>query len=332
MATIVFKTSADMQRQAPPTVSPAVSPATVPQQRTLADLFTQYEDEYLIDKSRSTRNNFRSLFRQVLRDIGSLPLAQCTPDVFRAWKLRLSQSYQPSTINTYLPQLGRVFHVAVEDYGWLQAHPLTHIRKPSAGRGVVRFLSDEERRRLLVACQQSSHPHLYPIVLLALTTGGRKNEVRRLCWPEVDFQGGVVRYVRTKNKHSRAVPLIREAFLLLQRLAEARDPGLPWVFPAVRGDRAARPANVMPAWYEAKKAAGIQNFRFHDLRHTYASYLAMSGASLRDIAELLGHRNIQHTMIYAHLTQSHTASVVERLAQRFLASNPEQEGPNEYSV
>jgi integrase len=92
------------------------------------------------------------------------------------------------------------------------------------------------------------------------------------------------------------------------------------VFPCRTG---LKPVYIEQAWQAARHASGIHNFHFHDLRHTYASYMAMSGASLRDIAELLGHKDIQQTMVYAHLLPSHTTSVVERMMRQFL---PRQEG------
>lgn len=282
---------------------------------TLADLFEHYAQEYLSDKAPYTRYFNQLFFRRLLKELGPLPLTDVTPEVLRAWKMTTSQRCKPGSVRQYMKMLSAALRVAVEEYGWLKEHPLRVVRFPKPSRGRVRFLSDDERTALLDACQASSQPLLYPIVLTALSTGGRKNEVRTLAWSQVDLEHGLVSFLETKTDEPRRVPLVGEALVVLQRLFQGRQSACPWVFPNPRGNR---PLYFENAWQAAREESGIQHFRFHDLRHTFASYMAMSGASLRDIAELLGHKNIQQTMIYIHLLPSHTAGVVARMAQQFL--------------
>ena len=282
---------------------------------TLGDLFALYQQDILADKAPSYRYNMSKFFGQVLRALGDVPLDALTPDMLRAWKLDLQVRHTSSTVHRYLVRLGGVLRVAVEEYGWLDANPLRTVRRPSRGRGRVRFLGAEERARLLTACQASRCPLLYPLVALALATGGRRNELRFLQWPQVDLAAGVVRFVQTKTHLDRSVPLVGDARHLLDALAATRVPGVPWVFPSPDGQR---PRDMTDTWRRVRSRAGLVDFRFHDLRHTFASYMAMSGASLRDIAEVLGHKNIQQSMIYVHLLESHTKGVVERMVARFL--------------
>jgi integrase len=223
----------------------------------------------------------------------------------------LTRQYRPDTVRTYMGTLRGVFAVAVEDYEWLATNPLAPVRKPPASQGRLRFLSDAERERLLSACQQSAQPVLYLVVILALTTGARKNELMQLRWPDLDLERGFLRLAVTKTKMRRAVPITGLALTLLRQHAE--KPWSPWVFPRRDGAKA---VFIDDAWRTAVRRAGLSDFRFHDLRHTCASYLAMSGATLREIAEVLGHANIQRTMKYAHLVASHTAGVVERMTTR----------------
>jgi integrase len=282
---------------------------------TLATLFAHYQAEYLSDKGPVTRYQHQLFFRQVLRDLGPLPLQEVTPEVLRAWKTQLSVRCKHGTVHRYLRRLNAAFTVAVEDYHWLPENPLKRVHKPSPSPDRVRFLTQDERRRLLTACQQSPRACLYTLVLLALATGGRKNEVRTLRWSEVDLPGRQVRFLKTKTHTNRAVPLTGEAWQRLQQRGETRDLGVPWVFPNRSGTA---PVLIERDWRAALLASGVQDFRFHDLRHTFASYMAMSGATLREIADVLGHKNIQQTMKYAHLLPSHTAGVVARMAERFL--------------
>jgi integrase len=199
--------------------------------------------------------------------------------------------------------------------GWLDADPFAAVRLPGPGTPRVRYLSPDERTRLLAACRQSRNPLLYAVVVVALGTGGRKDEVRCLQWPAVDLEMRVVRFLHTKTHRARAVPLVGECYAVLHQLWQERRVAVPWVFPTWRGDR---PTPLTSPWETARAQAGITDLHFHDLRHTYASYLAMSGASLREVAELLGHANIQMSMRYVHLMPAHTRGVVERMAAQWL--------------
>jgi integrase len=305
----------------PPGVAPSRKPAGAP--RTLSDLFTRYQADHLSDRTANTQYQARQFFQQVLQELGDLPLSQVTADILRDWKIRLSQRCAHGTVHKYLVRLHAPFRAAVEEYCWLPANPLAKVQKPAMSRGRVRFLSVEERQRLLAACQHATHPMFYPFVLTALTTGGRKNEVRCLRWSEVDVETGLVRFLRTKTHQARSVPLTGEALERLRALARTRQAEVPWVFANQQGTA---PFLMEHLWQLALREAGIRDFRFHDLRHTFSSYLAMSGASLVEIAEVLGHKTLAMVKRYAHLSQAHTAGVVERMALQFIRRPLPQRG------
>jgi integrase len=290
------------------------TPVTI---HTLAELFDAYLAETQLEHERYTHYLQSTFLRTVLRELGPIPLEEVTTDLLRTWKLTLSERHTPGTVWRYMMHLQHVLDFAVE-VEWLLVNPMQKIRKPSPGRGRMRFLSEEELPRVLAACRASRTPVLYLIVVIALSTGGRKNEIRQLQWPHVDFAAGVLRFLKTKTHVPRSVPLLGEARTLLEALAHQRRPEVPWVFPSPRKEDA-QPLFIDYAWTEAVKKAGIAPCRFHDLRHTFASYMAMSGASLRDLAEVLGHQKLQHTMAYSHLLPSHTATMVERMGAQFLS-------------
>lgn len=106
------------------------------------------------------------------------------------------------------------------------------------------------------------------------------------------------------------------ALTLLREHARIRRIDSNFVFSGEKGSRSGAPWNPDNRWYKALKAAQISNFRLHDLRHSTASYLTMNGASLLEIAEVLGHKTLQMVKRYAHLTESHTANVVERMNEK----------------
>jgi integrase len=236
------------------------------------------------------------------------------PDLVRSWKAHRSQHRKPATVHKYLGRLSGALNFAVS-CGWLASNPLAQVRKPSPGSGRIRFLSEDERQRLLAACRVSQNPLLDSVILVALSTGGRKNEIRRLRWEHVDIEGAQVRFLKTKSHRARGVPIVGDTLATLEQLAQHRRQDIPWVFPSWRGKE---PVAIDSAWETARHHAHIEDFHFHDLRHTFASYMVMSGASLRDMAEVLGHVNIQMTLRYAHLMPSHTRGVVEQMHQRFL--------------
>jgi integrase len=159
------------------------------------------------------------------------------------------------------------------------------------------------------------------VVVLALSTGARKMELLSLTWTDVELLCGAIYLKDTKNKERRSLPLVGYALELIQQHAETQCPKSKWVFPNRTGTR---PYRIREVWKKAVKRAGIKNFRFHDLRHSAASYMLMNGATLGEIGEILGHRSFEMTKRYAHLSQEHTRGVVERMNQAIFGSNPAQ--------
>jgi integrase len=220
----------------------------------------------------------------------------------------------PATINRYMNALSHAFTIAINEWEWLQDHPMKKISKLPEPRGRVRFLDDDERKRLLNACQQVDSPYLYMFVVLALSTGARHGELTHLRWRDVDFKRKVIVLHDTKNKERRVLPLAHHALELIQAHHKERDTASDLVFPAPRNPR--EPWASRTSWLEALEKAKIEDFRFHDLRHSAASYLAMNGASLTEIAEVLGHKTLAMVKRYAHLSEAHTAKVVASMNQK----------------
>jgi len=197
---------------------------------------------------------------------------------------------------------------------WLERNPCERVAKSKENTGRVRFLSDEERVRLLNACRP--HADLYLAVLLALTTGARQAEVMSLRWGQIDFKRQVITLHETKNGDRRALPLVGEAFTLLQERGKVRDLKDDRIFPPTAKAKKAEYLDLRQPWEAALKTAEISDFHWHDLRHTAASYLAMSGVSLVEISKILGHRTMQMVSRYSHLSDEHIVATGEKLAAR----------------
>lgn len=216
----------------------------------------------------------------------------------------------PATINRYAASLAAVVTWAIKrriaPKGFV--HPCRSVERRTEDNEKTRFLSDEERERLLIACKGSKWPRLYALVLAALTTGARKGELLGLTWADIDRERGLATVGRSKNGDPKLLPLVPAVLDELRRFAGAPSDR---VFPSTR--RAQEPYSFEIRWKEALQAARVRQFRFHDLRHSCASMLAQSGATLLEIGDLLGHRQLQMTKRYSHLAAGHKAALVNRV-------------------
>ncbi|MCB1927740.1 MAG: site-specific integrase [Rhodocyclaceae bacterium] len=221
-----------------------------------------------------------------------------------------------ATINRYLATLSCAFTYAIRDLEWTDRNPVQRVRKGKEAAGRVRFLSDQERDRLLAECKASSNPHLYLAVVLALSTGSRQSEVMGLRWPQVDFERRTIRLLdgTTKNGHGRVLPLTGEAFSMLQDRAKVRDLHDDRVFIVPATGKAF--GSLRTAWEAALRRADVKDFRWHDLRHTAASYLMMCGVSSMEVAKILGHRTLEMTARYSHLSPERTVELGDVLSRR----------------
>ena len=220
-----------------------------------------------------------------------------------------------ATLNKYISALGSVFSWTIEQRlaprAW--AHPCRGVKLLPEAEGRVRFLSDDERERLFTGCRASLYPRLYPLVLTAMLTGARRGELLVLTWADIELDSGVARLGRTKNGDRRTL-------VLLPQVIEALRPFLSsdksrYVFGSTQS-RHQRPASIDTAWRHAIARASIQDFRFHDLRHCCASYLAQANVPLNVIADVLGHRRMDMTRRYAHLTtQTKAAAMLASLGK-----------------
>jgi integrase len=290
---------------------------------TLADMVDRYIRDVLPNKPRSERDQRRQLlwWRE---QIGSYSLADVTPALIAEQRDNLLNGStkqggkrQPATVNRYLAALSHCFTIAVREWGWLEHNPLSKVSRRREPRGRVRYLLDDELERLLEACRESRNPHLYDIVVLALSTGMRRGEIMNLEWQHVSFERSQVVLEDTKNGERRVVPLVGIAHEALLRRSRLQRIDSPYVFPApYRHGVPPRPASIQSAWKTALERAHVTDFRFHDLRHSAASHLAMNGATLAEIAEVLGHKTLSMVKRYAHFSEAHTSKVVERMVRR----------------
>jgi site-specific recombinase XerD len=236
---------------------------------------------------------------------GDKRLAQVTVQDIKAWQAeQVRAGKAPASINRYIILLGQLFGWALAR-GQVKSNPAAQVGLLRVRNTRTRFLSDEEEARLLGACW----PSLRRVVIAALHTGFRRSELAKLTWRDVDFTRGAVRVTaeHAKSGEMREVPMdntLRQLLLSLQ--PDIVDPKA-----AVFLNRSKKGfADLTKLFGRAVQRAGLDNFHFHDLRHTFASRLVMRGGDLRSVQELLGHTDIKMTQRYAHLSAEHKQKVI----------------------
>ena len=292
---------------------------TEAKKRTLGELIDRYIKDIMPTKPKSGEKQ-RSQLEWWKQELGSYFLVDITPaligekrDMLLGGTTRLKKKRSNATVVRYLAALSHALSVAVKEWAWLDDSPMRKVRKPKESRGRVRFLSEIERKALLEACQQSENKYLYTIVVLALSTGMRRGEIMNLRWDDVNPKEGYLILHETKNGERRRIPLTSHALECIKAMDKVRRIDTPLLFPS---NRKKVQSYFWKQWLKALKEAGIEDFRFHDLRHTTASYLAMNGASIAEIAEVLGHKTLQMVKRYSHLSEGHTSKVVESMNRR----------------
>lgn len=300
---------------------------TEAKRHTFGDMIDRYIKNVIPGKKQNSRHAQTPRLLWWKDRLGDYALADVTPaliaeqrDTLAKETTRLGKKRSPTSVIHFLATLSHVYSIATKEWEWTDSNPLAKVQKPKWPRGRVRFLSDDERARLLTACQKSANTALYDIVVLALSSGMRYSEMLTLTWADVDTNRGMVTLLETKNGERRAVPLVGHARERIQERARIRRLDTPLLFPSPKFGETVKPYDIKSAWHTALADAGIQDFRFHDLRHSAASYLAMNGASLAEIAEVLGHKTLSMVKRYAHLSDAHTSGVVARMNAAIFAT------------
>jgi integrase len=289
---------------------------------TLAQLIERYEEDRLPKLKSASSVKARLEFWKA--KLGVRLLSDVTPDVIHKTSAELkatptergARTRSGADVNRTLAALSSALTYAVKPLGWIENNPLVRVEKFSETKGRVRYLSDEELPKLLAACKASDSPHLLLAVCLALSTGARKSEVLTLRWGQIDLKAQTALLGDTKNGDARALPVVGTAFDLLTERAKVRNLKDDRIFPPTARSKKSEFFDLRKAWDAALKTAELEDFHWHDLRHTAASYLAMAGISPLEISKLLGHRTMAMVSRYAHLAPGRKIEISGALAAR----------------
>jgi integrase len=319
-----------------------------PKNITLGELLTDLYEKWLLAErkgGKATAAMIRSTFKRFM----NLPAADLNVVMLEKWRAdRLSDGTKRATINRLSGALKSMLNWAVERE-MLETNPIERFRpmRENDSDGIVRYLTDEERSRLMAALDErealmrngrDSHnlwlksrglpeipamigeyaDYLKPLTIVALNTGARRGALFGLKWGDVDLEKRTVLFTAANAKSEKPlrVPLNTDVAATLIKW-KFQSPGRgdnDLVFPSTRTGK--RFDNINKGWTSLMKRAGIKNFRFHDTRHDYASRLVMLGIDLFTVKELLGHADIKMTQRYAHLAPDKLASAVESIAHK----------------
>jgi len=264
-----------------------------------------YLEGYSKPNKRSSRRDVTSI-KSLSAFFKTRYLHDITPMDIEQYKIYRSKQVANATVNREIACLKHIFTKAIE---WAKAekNPAAKVKLLRERNIRVRYLEEEDIEKLCRAC-----PHyLKPIVITALNTGMRREEILSLKWKDLDFRHRIIYVLDSKNGEAREVPMNDIIWHTLLRVK--KHPQSSWVFCKSDGTRF---HDIKRSFTRAKETAGIDNFRFHDLRHTFASHLVMAGIDLKTVQELLGHKSIAMTMRYAHLSPDHKKAAMDVLGRK----------------
>lgn len=310
-----------------------------PRKRKLVTLSDFLRDRYAPWFNAEHKNGQRNIdaIESQFADWLERPMSEITAwkaEKYKAKRLK-EDDVSPATVNRDLVRLKALVAKAVE-WQVLKENPLSTVKRAKGeSDAIVRFLSDAEEKTLRKALDERDKraklrrasgnawrskrdrdalpsiagyvDHLQPMVLLSLNTGMRRGELTSITWDDVDMRRKIVtiRGGYSKAGRTRHIPLNAEAIEVLKRYRKQHS-GEGRIFPVL---------DVKKAWGPLLAKAKIQTFRWHDLRHSFASRLVMKGVDLNVVRELLGHSDLAMTLRYAHLAPEHKAAAVERLVR-----------------
>ena len=283
---------------------------------TCADLLDRYEREHIPKKA--SHRALKGYLKHLRPFFGRNRLVEMTPkEIVRYKAKRYHDGVKPATINRELALMKHAFNLAIKEWEWAKHNPVSRVTFEREDNQRDRWLTQEEETRLLKACPL----WLREVVVFALHTGMRMGEILSLTWDMVDLFRRTVTILRSKNGDRRTLPLNDRVFALLKEKVKGQAAPSELLFPNQKGTQRDG-HDLRRAFRKALTSAKIQDFHFHDLRHTFATRLVQAGIDLYKVQRLLGHRSSVMTQRYAHHSSESLREGVRVLDQEEAITNP----------
>jgi len=262
---------------------------------------------YAKDKTKRYEKVYKPTISTLVKFFGSRLIQEVDGKMIEEFQKQRKEEISPVNSNNAVRVLRRMFNFAIEK-GDIGSNPTKGITLYKVPEKKIRFLTREEIAVLMKYCAG----YLKNIVITALNTGMRKGEILGLKWGNVDLENRIIVLDKTKSNRVREIPMSAVVYDLLVKLYEKNPRQDDYVFVNANNWR----YRDVESFRKAVRASGIQPCRFHDLRHTFASQLVMAGVDLATVKELMGHSEIEVTMIYAHLSPEHKKNAISKLENR----------------
>jgi len=282
---------------------------------TFKDLIEKYLKEYsATNKAASSHKRDQSLTDHLLEVFRDYYLPDITTAMIADYKVkRRDEKASPRTINYELTLMSHAFNIAIREWEWIKDNPVRNVRKERINNHIERWLTQDEEERLL----KVSPRWLQKIIVFAINTGLRQSEILDLKWSQVDMARRTITILEQKNRCIDTLPVDETAMDVLR---ERQRDGLPecnLVFPGQNGTRILN-RNLFRAFNVATGRAEIDRFRFHDLRHTFATRLVQNGVGIYEVQKLGRWKNSSMVMRYAHHNSDSLRPAIEMMDGRLL--------------
>ena len=264
--------------------------------KTFKDLMEKFMQEHAPKQSKNTQVSYNTSLNHLSPFFSETSLTAITPKMISRYQvLRRKEKAKPASINSERAVLSIAFSLAVKSLEWVEVNPVLKVGKLKENNQRDRWLSQDEERRLL----DNSPEWLKDLIIIALNTGLRQAEQLSLEWQRVDLFRKTILIKETKNGKPKTLPLNRIALNILSQRSKLKSIKNDYVFLDANGNKIIA-IFLRKAFNRVTEKAGINNFRWHDLRHTFATKLAQRGVDLYKISKLLGHTDIKMTQRYSH--------------------------------
>jgi len=279
--------------------------------KTLTEMIERYEKEYTDSKSYYQEKRDRSVFKPLRSFFGDACTLEEIEQRVGGYEMFRRPDVKPATILKELALLRRMFNVARKQWKWKIPNPVSDIELPKVNNARVRYLSDAEYGRLMTVMNQAEERWLKPFVIIALETGLRLSNICDLTWNEVNLFNRmiIISAEKMKNRDYIGIPLSEDAYNTFKDLQRVQSISS-YVFHE-NGERLYS-VKVQRAFRKALQQSRVDDFRFHDLRHSFASSLVQSGVDIYAVQKLLGHRDGRMTQRYSHLSVDYLRDAISR--------------------
>ena len=266
------------------------------ERKTFKEMVDRFIKEHAPKVSLNMQKSYEASLSNLLPYFGDFELSAITPKKIAEYKvLRYSEKVKPATINRELAMLSKAFSLAFKEWEWVKENPVSRVTKERENNRRDRWLTGDEEKRLL----ENSPQWLRDLIVFALHTGLRQDELLSLQWSRVDLFRKTIIIQESKNGKPRTIPLNRIALDILMEKAKVRNLKSDLVFLSNAITKICC-QNLIKAFNTARDKASIQNLHWHSLRHSFATRLAQRGIDLYKISKFLGHVSITMTQRYAH--------------------------------